>query len=231
MSLLFVAFLDSTKVATDFRANVDTAQAVSNLKRLRLFHMGSILNVLACILWLDGQDRAFSFSLGDGGGQQWPLVLLAASSPFLLRGGPSRRNMAPSQTLETGLPVCALLAILVLCWYGPVENILLSHCNSPLRTVLPMLILCPPCLAAALAFILHTLKCRCAAVSAILLVVALFIRQQISPTHHMQHRSDFFALSATVNSLVISTAFWIYRQKVVWTPPPEEEENIEALQP
>lgn len=224
--------MDATKVATEFRSNVDTGKAISNLKRLRLCHQGSILNVLVCVLWLDGQDRAFTFMapLGDGVGQQWPLVLLAASSPFLLRGGPSRRNMSPSQTLETGLPVCALLAILVLCWYGPLENVLLSHFNSPLRTVLPMLILCPPCLAAALAFILHTLKCKCAAVSATLLVIALFIRQQILPTHHMQHRGDFFALSALVNCLVISMAFWIYRRRVVWTPPQDEPENIDPLQ-
>jgi hypothetical protein len=266
LSLLAIAFLDASKVAIEFRANVDTAAAISNLKRLRLFHIGSIVNTLICIMWLDGQDRAValiphpnatSAPSGDNMmvvvGQQWPLVLLAASSPFLLRGGPSRRCMSPSQTLETGLPVCTLLAILILCWYGPLENIMISNFHSPLRTVLPMLILCPPCIAAALAFVLYSLKCKHAAVPATLLSIALFVRQQILSTHRMAHRGDWLALSAVVNSLVVSIVFWVYRRKVVWTPCAtaqpldgcctpkeeqysnnsieEEEQSIEDLQP
>ena len=240
LSLLAIAFLDAGKVATEFRANVDTAAAVSNLKRLRLCHQGAILGMLLCILWNDAQDRSFLFLLPSNntpgivyeeGGQQWPLVLLAASSPFLLRGGGAGVRTSPAQTLETGLPVCALLAILVLCWYGPLEQVMLTHYfSSPLKTVLPMLILAPPCLATALAFILHSLRCRHAAVPSTLLTIALFVRQQILPVHRMRHRADWFALSSLLNVVGVSVAFWLYRRKVVWTPTPanNNEDDQEA---
>ena len=221
LSLLAIAFMDGGKVATEFRANVDTAAAVINLKRLRMLHQGAILGMLLCMLWMDAQDRSFFDGAPSSQGQQWPLVLLAASSPFLLRGGGGRlRGMSPSQTLETALPVCALLAILVLCWYGPLEKVLLSHTSFPLATALPMLLLCPPCLSAALAFILHSLRCRHAAVSATLLTLTIFIRQQILAQHHMRSASDWLALGSMLNLLMLSGGFWLYRHRVIWTPSP-----------
>ena len=249
LALLAIAFLDAAKVSTEFRANVDTVKAISTLQRLRILHQGAVLGMIISILWLDGQDRAFNVFTSTAlthtnnntttttttttfliDGQQWPLVLLAASSPFLLRGGPSRRGMTPSQTLETGLPVCTLLAILILCWYGPLENIMLTHFNSPLRTVLPMLILCPPCLAAALAFVVHCLKSRSAAVAATLLSIALFIKQQTLDAHHMRHRADWFALSSVVNLLISSLVFWLYRRRVVWVPDCDKVAVVQDLQ-
>lgn len=53
----------------------------------------------------------------------WPRLLLAVASPLLLRAGGGGagsafyHSMTSSETLETGLPVSVLLAILVLCWY------------------------------------------------------------------------------------------------------------------
>jgi hypothetical protein len=239
LALLVIAFLDSAKVATDFRANVDTVSALLNLKRLRLLYQGAILNLLVCVISMDGRDRILfppwnataltSSATAAMQGQQWPLVLLAASSPFLLRGGPSRRAMTPSQTLETGLPVCTLLAILILCWYGPLENILITHFNAPLKTVLPMLILCPPCIAAALAFVVYSLKEQRAAVSATLLSIALFIRQQTLSAHGMQHKFDWFALFAALNLLLTAFAYWFYRHRVIWKPV-ETPKNIVNLQ-
>jgi hypothetical protein len=240
LALLTVAFLDAARPPKEFRTNVDTVKAIKNIRRLRFLHQSAILGLLLCVLWLDSQDRALFFNFWAQHitnatvnnnllveGQQWPLVLLAASSPFLLRGGPSRRNMTPSQTLETGLPICTLLAILVLCWYGPLENSLLMHFNSPLRTVIPMLVLCPPCIAAALAFVVHGLKTRSAGTAATLLSIALFIRQQTLPAHRMQHKGDWIALSSTLNLLLSAIGCWLYRRRVVWTP---EDKTIVDLQ-
>ena len=250
-SLLVVTFMDAGKVANEFRANIDTVSAISNLKRLRLLQQLSVSSMLLCILWLDSQDRAILMSqhnnnnnnnnnaaaaaapnataapdanyyyyLTAAGGAQWPLVLLSASSPFLLRGGGTRvlRGMSPSQTIETALPVCTLLAFLVLCWYGPLEKIILAHFISPLSTLLPMLILCPPCLAASLAFILYSLKARRSIISATILTCALFIKQQALPMHHMQNKSDWMALSSILNIFGCSFAFWLYHRKVVCQP-------------
>jgi hypothetical protein len=234
LSLLVIAFLDASRAPKEFRSNVDTVKAIKNIRRLRFLHQTAILGLLLCVLWIDSQDRAFYFNFWaqhDNAtmvdGQQWPLVLLAASSPFLLRGGPSRRHMTPSQTLETGLPICTLLAILVLCWYGPIETSLLTHFNSPLRTVIPMLVLCPPCIAAALAFVVHGLKTRSAGTAATLLSIALFIRQQTLPAHKMQHKIDWIALSSTLNLLLSALGYWLYRRHVVWTP---EDKTIVDLQ-
>jgi hypothetical protein len=159
--------------------------------------------------------------------QQWPIALLAAPSPFLLRaggGGPGLHLQAisPSQTLETGLPVCTLLAILILCWYSPLETILWSHMHR-LSTVLPMLLLCPPCVAAALAFVLHSLKHRNALASAALMVVALVIRQQILATHHMRGKLDWAALSSVLNVLGLGISYFLYRRSVTVVPQPTKE--------
>ena len=229
LSLLVVAFLDGGKIPTEFRIGVDTVSAIANIKRLRFLLQFSIFSMLLCILWLDSQDRKLLISTPQTSkffvvGGQWPLVLLSASSPFLLRGGGGRvlRGMSPSQTLETALPVCTLLAFLILCWYGPVEKIILAHFISPLSTLLPMLILCPPCLSATLAFVLYSLKNRRAVVSAGLLTFALFIRQQILTEHHMLHKMDWMALSSVLNILASSIFFWLYKRKVLWQhkPPP-----------
>jgi hypothetical protein len=113
---------------------------------------------------------------------------------------------------------------LILCWYSPVETIMLSHFNTSLKTVLPMLILCPPCIAAALAFVVYSLKSRCATVSATLLSLALFARQQALHGHHMGHRGDWFAMSSALNLLVTALAYWLYRRRVVWAPEADNNE-------
>jgi hypothetical protein len=229
LALLVVAFLDAGKVATEFRTNVDTVFAITNLRRLRFLHQCAVLGMLLYIVWLDSQDRAHLL-VSPLFGAQWPLVLLSASSPFLLRGGGSRalRGMSPAQTLETALPVCTLLAFLVLCWYGPLEKILLAHFTSPLQTLLPMLILCPPCLAATLAFVLYSLKRRQTLVTVTLFTCGLFIRQQVLQGHRMQTRFDWFALSSAFNMVVSSISYYAYHRRVVWVAPPAPLVDLQA---
>ena len=129
LSLLVVAFLDGGKIPTEFRIGVDTVSAIANIKRLRFLLQFSIFSMLLCILWLDSQDRKLLISTPQTSkflvvGGQWPLVLLSASSPFLLRGGGGRvlRGISPSQTLETALPYFAGLSDFVLVWPSRENN-------------------------------------------------------------------------------------------------------------
>ena len=79
--------------------------------------------------------------------------------------------MSPPYALETGLPVATLLAILVVCWYTPVE----VPSNTRLATWIPMLLICPPSLAVTLAFILRGFRRRQTLGTGVVLVVAFTI--------------------------------------------------------
>ena len=79
--------------------------------------------------------------------------------------------MSPPYALETGLPVATLLAILVVCWYTPVE----VPSNTRLATWIPMLLICPPSLAVTLAFILRGFRRRQTLGTSVVLVVAFTI--------------------------------------------------------
>ena len=152
---------------------------------------------------------------------KWPLIFLSASSPVFLRaGGGGVGNfffsLPPSQTLETGLPVSTVLAILVLCYHNPSLGLVKDFSTmTELRFVIPLFVLCPLCLAAALAFILYGFKKRSAGVIASILLLILCIRQQTTAKHHLQSHLDWMSLGCTFNTVMCVAWYMIYKRKVV----------------
>ncbi len=166
--------------------------------------------------------------IGVGLFLRWPLVLLAASSPVLLRAGgggvgPFMHSLPPSQTLETGLPVSTLLAILVICWYSPLESTLLlpsveQFKNIHLATFIPMMVLGPSLISASLAFVLRGFRNRSACTTAIILTCALVVKQQIHPSRRLSSRGDFVAIFLCVVMVCMHVWFVAYKRKVEIIP-------------
>jgi len=152
---------------------------------------------------------------------KWPLIFLSASSPVFLRaGGGGVGNfffsLPPSQTLETGLPVSTVLAILVLCYHNPSLSLVQDFAAmTEVRLIVPLFVLCPLCLAAALAFILYGFKKRSAGVIASILLLILCIRQQTTAKHHLQGHLDWLSLGFTLNTITCMAWYMIYKKKVV----------------
>ena len=152
---------------------------------------------------------------------KWPLIMLSASSPILLRAGCGGVgnfffSLPPSQTLETGLPVSTILAILVVCWHNPSESIVQDFLGIiDYKTAIPLFIICPMCICAALAFILYGFKTRASGIIAILLLIILCIRQQILPAHHMQSTLDWTSLSSVLNTLACLVWYTLYKRSKV----------------
>ena len=236
MSMIILSFIDCGKVISDFQPNVDTGRAITNLKGIRwALHM-AIVATISCVIWLDSREEMHVVSIahvngtifwGEGSGLllRWPLILLAASSPILLRAGgggvgPFTHSLPPSQTLETGLPVSILLAILVICWYSPLEGALLML--APLRdkmylaTLIPMLIFSPPFLSAALAFVLRGFKNRSTYTTSMILTIILVVRQQIE----RKVTSSLDGVSLFLCTLIPLTMFTfvVYKRKVEMKP-------------
>jgi len=152
---------------------------------------------------------------------KWPLIFLSATSPVFLRaGGGGVGNfffsLPPSQTLETGLPVSVVLAILVLCYHNPTTGLVQDFAAmTEVRFVVPLFVLCPLCLAAALAFILYGFKKRSAGVIASLLLLILCIRQQTTAKHRLQSHLDWLSLGFTLNTVTCVAWYMIYKKKTV----------------
>ena len=221
LSLITLSIIDASKVASDFKPNVDQAGVITTLKRIRYCKHLLLLITNGSIMWLDEKMKE----------RHWPLLLLAAVSPVLLRAGGGGvghflHSMPPSQALETGLPVSTLSAILVLCWYSPIEleNFTIQKQNA--ATSIPMLILVPPSLAAALAFILHSFKKRTAGTTAALLTCTLMIRQQVE--HRFHTRIDWLSLFLCATSLGLTLLYHVYKSQNIqtYTKMPEEELKI-----
>ena len=180
----------------------------------------------------------------------WPMMLLSFSSPMLMRMGTINPRtiahkiiMSPSQSLEAGLPISNLLAILVLCWYSPLDSVLLKTSTAlEMHTFVPMLVLCPSCLAAVLAFILRGFHNKQTLCTAVPLTMACVVVQQIMD-RKMRGRGDFALVLGMVLVLVVSLSFFFYRLRVLadYYPPTmmasrtcrkvEADPEIEALQP
>ena len=238
--LLILSVIDGGKLISEFKPNIDTGQTITNLKITKYLIHVAVLATICTVIWLDSNNFGEFFyhnnnngtiivdhnnhnkhnSNAGGGGisifLRWPLVILAASSPLLLRAGgggvgPFMHSIPPSQTLETGLPVSILLSILVICWYSPLENPLLTKLTN-MATVLPMFILCPLLISGALVFVLRGFKNRSCLYSSLLLTTILVVRQQI--TRKLKDRLDWVALSLCIFSLTLTLFFLLYKQNV-----------------
>jgi hypothetical protein len=160
----------------------------------------------------------------------WPawLILSAASPPLLytgLGGGGSATTtltpmMAPSKTLETGLPVSLLLACILLGWFNPIETALwaeLSGGGLPPRLLL-LLLTAPPLLVSVLAFLMHALRSRSVLPALAVLIAVMVARQQTvraSPPRALDAAALTFAsvaFIAAIGRLRASFAFPVARR-------------------
>ena len=113
----------------------------------------------------------------------WPFALMAATSPCLLYMGAGRgshqgfHSMPPSKTLETGLPICLLLACVVLGWFNPIETLMLQELFR-LRAWVLMSLLAPPLLVAQLALLIHMLRSQSILAAVAILAAVYGARQQ-----------------------------------------------------
>lgn len=150
LSLQMCALPERIKVL-EYRANVDRIVAINVLRALHWTQHALALVILALLLWRDQQVRVEPIV--------WQLCALAACSPPLLKAGSQHwasspaSALSPTHALESGLPVSTLLAILVLCWYSPVEVILERHVSW--SRAICLMSMNPPALAVTITFILR----------------------------------------------------------------------------
>jgi hypothetical protein len=122
------------------------------------------------------------------GPEMWTQIVVGASSPFFIWASTGAvgasafyHRLSASQTLETSLPVSLVLAILVLCWYSPVEEMISFSMFRTWRLAC-MMVLVPPYLSATLALLLHAFRTRKIAVAALVLTFILSARLSVSST-------------------------------------------------
>ena len=106
-----------------------------------------------------------------------------------------------------------LLAILVLCWFSPLETILIKTTRLELPTLIPMLIIAPPSLAAALAFLLQSIRKKACLNASVILMCAVVARQQA--TYKLQTMTDIFTLVNAVNALAIIVSTHVYTKSII----------------
>ena len=173
LSLQVCALTERIKVL-EYKPNVDRVTAINVLRALHWGQHAVAFFVLVLMFWRDHMIRVEPIT--------WQLCTLAACAPPLLKIGcqhwPSNQavGLSPTHTLETGLPVSTLLAILVLCWYSPVEVMLERHVVW--SKALCLILMNPPALAVMIAFILRGFR-RCHTLGMIVLLTTLaVIRRQ-----------------------------------------------------
>ncbi len=236
LSLTLIAFFSDHTKHKEFAPNQDKQRVLSIIRRFRWLLYGTVFSV---ILGIAFQDSYFYYSnyynarpwnqtapsgmiIAGLGERQWPMMLLSFSSPLLMRMGTINPRtiahkiiMSPSQSLEAGLPISTLLAILVLCWYSPLDMALLQTSGElRMQTFVPMLVLCPSCLAAILAFILRGFHTKQTLSTVVPLTTTCVIVQQ-TMDRKMRDRGDWFLLWGTLLMLGCSLLFYLYRQKVL----------------
>jgi hypothetical protein len=265
LSLTLVALLNDHTKHAEFRANQDKQRVLAVIRRFRWLLYAAVVALVLGVLVQDaalqsglqagpqpglqsGTQSGPQPGLKSGpqsgpqpgpqtGPQSWPMMLLSFSSPLLMRAGPAARklSMSPSQTLEVGLPVSNLLAILVLCWYSPLDN-LFAQSSISMPKFVPMLVLCPSCLAAVLAFILRGFRHQQTLGVVVPLVTTCIVVQQIMD-RKMRSAGDWALVGGAAGVLALSLLFVLYRQKVLAparkdeeAPPPEPAVQEIALE-
>lgn len=221
-SMLTISMMDAKRISAEFKPDVDKAQAIQRLKLMRNgYHL---IAIVATILtgYLDMRNSSqHSMDMGKVFTIKWPFLFLAACSPILLRAGGGGvgnfiHSIPPSQTLEIGLPVSLLLAILVLCWYPSIEDIFRAN-TFQLNVVIPMVLICPLCIAGALTFILYGMKRRSCGVISVILLLMLATRQQIHKRHRFHSAPDIAAFVLALTAVVTMGIYLLYKYKVYCT--------------
>ena len=144
--------------------------------------------------------------------------------------------MSPTQALEAALPVSCLHAVLVLGWYTPDVSPARFLQQKALPQFLPMLIICPFCQAAILAFILRAFKNKQSLPLIIILTITAFIVQLIfSPARnniHLQDQQellDWILLGLSVKLLILCASFLFYRHNAFLQQPTQHHEQSVLL--
>lgn len=204
----------------------DTAATLAFALSLVLLSVGGDrLTARQCLAYA-GVIMAFSAAVGTEVSERmvttasqpplsWPLMLLSGASPVLLRAGGGAvyvgglyHGMPPTQTLETALPVCSLLAGLVLSWYSPLDALMEQvRAQTPhVGVLVAMVVLVPAFLAAALSILLRTLRARATLASAALLLTIVVARQQCATRG--TPRTSMDALAALLAVCACVGVFW-----------------------
>ena len=223
ISLTLIAlFSDHTKLK-DFTPNQDKQHVLSTLKRFRWSLYGLII---ALLLGVAFQDYGVVVE------RPLAMMLLSFSSPLLMRMGTLNPRtiahniiMSPSQSLEVGLPISNLLAILVLCWYSPLDSVFQRPSPINVQLFVPMLVLCPSCLAAVLAFILRGFQNKQTLGTVVPLVCTCIVVQQVME-RRLKNEGDWALVGGACLVLVISLLFVLYKRKVVEAPPPFSSASV-----
>ena len=136
---------------------------------------------------------------------EWPFAFMAAASPCLLYLGSgvglhAFLRMPPSKTLETGLPICLLMACIVLSWFNPLEALVLQELFQ-MRPWLLMSLLAPVLLIALLALLMQMLRSQSILTGLAALTVIFIVRQQslrVGPVRALDAASIVCAALAVV---------------------------------
>ena len=190
----------------------------------------SIFSAVGAVLWLVVKEPAPADAEEEP--LAWPMIVFATASPVLLRMGCARAEplhaalMSPSQCLEAGLPVSTLLAILVLCMFSPIDSAVV-RAELSTKLAIPMLILCPSCLAAIIGFVLRGFRHKHSTVTAVVLLCACAIRQQ-AVDRRLADTGDWLSVGAVAQCVVaLLTCAW-YRHSVVAADEPHTHAQVVA---
>ena len=231
LSLTLIAlFSDHTK-HKEFSPNQDKQRVLSVLQRFRWLLYGSLITVILGVAFQDSYYYYYYYynipqehnhtGLLVISERPWPMMLLSFSSPLLMRMGTINPRtiahniiMSPSQSLEVGLPISNLLAILVLCWYSPLDSVFRRPSAINIQLFVPMLVLCPSCLAARLAFILRGFRNKQTLGTIVPLVFTCVVVQQ-AVDRKLKNAGDWGLLAGTLVALLLSLLLVLYKRKVL----------------
>lgn len=260
LSLAVIAFFSDHTKQKDFAPNQDKLHVLALTQRFRWLLYGSVFAVILGIAFQDSYYYYYLYYNSPGRvppanrtavplaeitaaeRPSWPMMLLSFCSPLLMRMGTINPRtiahkilMSPSQSLEAGLPISTLLAILVLCWYSPLDRALMQASTSDLtmQAFVPMLVLCPSCMAAILAFILRGFHKK-QTLGVVVPLTAACVAVQQAVERKMRARGDWVLVAGTAMVLSFSLLFHLYLQRVQdrkkrpGAPPPDEVEFSES---
>jgi hypothetical protein len=239
LSLSLIALLNDHTKHKEFTPNQDKCKVLVNIQLFRWLLYGLVLSIIFGIAFQDSYYYYYYYyysvhypsssvqhnnhttnALMIISERPWPMMLLSFISPLLIRMGLINPRtlahniiMSPSQSLEAGLPVSTILAILMLCWYSPLDTIF-ARTSLNMQTILPMIILCPSCLAAILAFIVRGFAKKQSLGTVIPLTCATIIVQQVTD-RKMKNQGDWALVFCMSLALLVSLLFILYKRKVL----------------
>ncbi len=218
LSLTLIALLNDHTKHKEFTPNQDKCKVLLNIQLFRWVLYGLLLAIISGIAF---QDSFYLMYAKANHTIAWPMMMLSFSSPLLIRMGTINPRtiayniiMSPSQSLEAGLPISTILAILILCWYSPLDTIFQKTSANSMQILVPMVVLCPSCLAAILAFIIRGFAKKQSLGVVIPLTCTCIIVQQVTD-RKMKNHGDWGLVFGMAIALLVSLLFILYKRKVL----------------